>query len=62
MSDRELVRTLKTGLILLAAIQQRIADGANGTFAGEGGMRDLKRTQELFDKLYESVTAKERES
>jgi hypothetical protein len=62
MADRELVRTLKAGLILLAAIQQRIADNANASFVGEEGARDLKRVEKLFDSVYESVTTKERES
>jgi hypothetical protein len=62
MADREVVRTLKAGLILLAAIQLRIANDENGSFVGDTGARDLKTAEKLFDVVYESVTVKERES
>ena len=54
MNEQDLIRTLKAGLILLAAIQMRIADKCNADFRGENA-RDLKRAEECFDQVYRNL-------
>jgi hypothetical protein len=55
MSDPELVKTVKAGFILLAAIQRRIADGCGADFRGDNA-KDLKRAQEYFDQVYQNIS------
>jgi hypothetical protein len=58
VNDPSLVKTVKAGFVLLAAIQIRIADGCGADFRDDNA-RDLKRAQEYFDQVYNNLSAPE---
>jgi hypothetical protein len=61
MTEPDLVKTVKAGFVLLAAIHIQVASGCAADFRGDNAL-GLKRAQEYFDQVYKNLSAPDGQS